>query len=337
MKISAPRDIQHVLHVGADMEWKLDSSVKAEEVFRVIKEIGKGGFGSIYLMEHIPSGVQLAGKVISKEVMSEAAQKSFMKEIDLLKKIRTPFTVQYYGSIVFNGRPVILMEYCDRGSIRDLIDYRDLCLTEKQAAIVIHDLLAALVMLKGKYKLMHRDIKSANILLKSNGEIKITDFGISSELNAENKFATFSTKGTPYWMAPEVIRGEAQSYPADIWSVGATCVELIEGAPPYCEFDSMKAMQKISTDGFPGFRIPKIMTKEFKDFVSKCVAKDPNNRWNAVQLMKHPWIQQVDSLDRAEVMKSLTETEIDLHKLLQMVGENTQNTLVSTARTTLRN
>ena len=53
--------------------------------------------------------------------------------------------------------------------------------------------------------------------------------------------------------------------------------------------------------------------------------------------MKHPWIQQVDSLDRAEVMKSLTETEIDLHKLLQMVGENTQNTLVSTARTTLRN
>jgi serine/threonine protein kinase len=322
------------------MNWSFDSSVAPETIFDTVKEIGKGGFGSVFLVKHNPSGQHLAGKIINPEIMDSASRKSFLAEIDLLKQIKTPYTIQYYGNIQFHGSPMILMEYCDRGSLRDMIDYRDLCLSEKQACIIIHDLLAALLILEMKYKVMHRDIKAANILINSKGQVKVTDFGVSSRLS-DKKTGTLSTKGTPYWMAPEVINGQLQTYSADIWSVGATAIELIEGAPPYCEYDPTKAMIKIATNGFPGFRAPKLLTSSFKDFISKCMSRDPKNRCTAAQLMKHPWIAQAETLNREEILKPLTDTVIDFNKLNEIInGESLAteySSSITAARNTLRN
>ena len=332
-------NFQHLLHVDSDLKWELDPKIKPEEVFETVKEIGKGGFGSILLIKHKPSNLQIAGKVVNPDVMTESSRQSLFREIDLMKKISTPYTIKYYGNIVFHGSPMILMEFCDRGSLRDMIDYRNLCLTEKQASIVIHDLLAALLILHVKYKILHRDIKAGNILLNSNSQIRVTDFGISREFS-DSKMQTISQIGTPYWMAPEVINGTPYSFPADIWSVGATAVELIEGAPPYCELEPAKAMQKISKNGFPGFRAPKSISPEFKDFIAHCMSRDPNKRCKIPQLLKHPWIAQSETLDRREILKPLTDTQIDLNQLLDMIGEegepNTQTQWIATARNTLR-
>lgn len=333
-------NFQHVLHVDTDLKWEFDPSIKAEDVFETVKEIGKGGFGSVLLLRHKPSGMELAGKVVNPDVMTKAARESLFCEIELMKKITSPYTIKYYGNIVFHGSPMVLMEFCDRGSIRDLIDYHNLCLTEKQASIVIHDLLAALLILHTKYHVLHRDIKAANILLNSKQQIRITDFGVSREFSNQSKMVTVSTTGTPYWMAPEVINGTPYSFPADVWSVGATAVELIEGAPPYCELEPTKAMVKIAKNGFPGFRAPKAVSPEFKDFIAHCMSRDPAKRCKISQLLQHPWIAQAETLDRNEVLRPWTETEIDLKKLMDMIGQDgepgTQTQWIATARDTLR-
>ena len=329
MRKKAPKQEQENKHTVKRIV-KHTKKVNLNQRYLKKEELGKGAFGVVYSAFDQETSKTVAIKCL----IDNTAIEDFQAELSLLKRLKHPSIVPYLDSFLDSKKALhIVMEYAENGSLLDVIKTYG-PLNEMITTIYLSQVLEGLEYLHHQ-SIIHRDIKAANILMQGDGA-KLADFGLAVDLDKYGHTLR-EAAGSPYWMAPEVIRGEAQSYPADIWSVGATCVELIEGAPPYCEFDSMKAMQKISTDGFPGFRIPKIMTKEFKDFVSKCVAKDPNNRWNAVQLMKHPWIQQVDSLDRAEVMKSLTETEIDLHKLLQMVGENTQNTLVSTARTTLRN
>lgn len=336
MKVSAPTNFKHILHIGKDLNWKFDPSIPPEQVFDTVKLIGKGGFGDVYLVIHKPSMMFLAGKIVNRKTLTKSDKRCLIRETEILRKVISPLTTQYFGSVTYNGKPMILLEYCDRGSLRDMIDYRNLCLTEKQAAIIIHDLLLVLRTLHTKYKVLHRDIKAANILLNSDGTIRVTDFGVSREFT-NNGANTISSAGTSYWMAPEVITGTPYSFPADIWSVGATTVELVEGAPPYCDLEPLKAMIEISNRGFPGFRSPKLLSSDFKDFVLHTVSTDPDKRPSVEELLEHPFIAQVESLDRLEVLKPLTSTIVDLEKLADLYDDETESTrVINIARKTLR-
>ena len=303
--------------IDSDVPTKFDEHTNADEDFLIIKEIGKGGFGSIFLLQHLPTGAEFAGKMINKDNLTQQTEESLNKEIELLEKINSPYTVNYFGNVIYYDQPMMIMEYMDRGSIRDIMDYKQIRLTEKQAAFVIHDVLISLAILKTK-NIMHRDIKAANILINSKGQIKLTDFGVSSDFNNQDKGGTCASNGTPYWMAPEVVLGQNQTFPADIWSVGCTATELVEGVPPYSCYDPQKAMIRIIRNGFAGFRNPKNLSPEFKNFVFKCVHKNPKKRWTAWQLLSHPWIKQIETCNREEILKPLTETQIDLNKLLKM-------------------
>ena len=290
--------------------------------FRIEKEIGVGGFGKVYHLTHVPTGLQLAGKMINPKLLTEDAKKSLMHEINLMKQFDSPYTIQYYGTINYDGHLMILMDFCDLGSIRDLMDYRDEVLTEEQIAFVLRDTLAALDLFHTKHQMIHRDIKAGNILFNSKCEVKITDFGVSRQFDENAKtMSTTSVLGTPFWMAPEVIQGEKSSFPCDIWSVGATAIEMAEGGPPYCEFPAPQAMLEISTNGFIGFRNNGYFSEAFADFVFKCMDKDPKRRPTARDLLSHPFIEQTKRLDRREVFGDLPMTTIDFAKLLEMGEE----------------
>jgi len=341
MKISAPSSFQHLIHVDRDLNWSFDPSVSAETLFRVDKQIGKGGFGSVYKLIHVPSQKVIAGKSINPDTLVGTAKESLLREIEILKTVLTPFTIQYYGNITYNNAPMILMEYCDRGSLRDLIDYRNAVLTEEQIAFVLYDLLQGVLILHKKYKILHRDIKAGNILLLSDGHIRVTDFGISRQFDDKKGESTISTIGTPYWMAPEVCQGMKYSYPADVWSIGCTAVELGEGAPPYCDLEPIQAMYAISTNGYPGFRDPAMFTKPFRNFVRMCCQTDPKKRPKIEELLGHEFIKSVQNYDRATVMGPLINTRINFDKLLQgefdSESDSTSNvtTWISQARSTL--
>ncbi|OHS97830.1 hypothetical protein TRFO_09262 [Tritrichomonas foetus] len=287
--------------------------------FRKVRDIGIGGFGLVIELEHIPSEIRLAGKMINNEsLLSDSAKETLLKENKLMSQINTPFAVRYYGTIRFEGKLTILMDFCDRGSLRDIMDYHDIKLTESQIAFVMHDLLLCLKILHKKLNIMHRDIKAANILANSKGQFKLTDFGVSRQFAADaNTFSTVSTIGTPYWMAPEVaITQQKYSFPCDIWSVGTTAIELAEGGPPYCEYEPMRAMKEIATHGFPGFRQGNDFSKEFRDFVEKCMVMDPKQRATIDDLLALPFIQNLHQYDRQNILNDLIAEEIDFSELL---------------------
>lgn len=134
---------------------------------------------------------------------------------------------------------------------------------------------------------IHRDIKGANILTTKDGTVKLADFGVStSTLAGPDKEA--QVVGTPYWMAPEIIQLSGATSASDIWSVGCTVIELLQGKPPYHNLAAMPALFAIVNDDHPP--LPEGVSPAARDFLMQCFQKDPNLRVSARKLLRHAWI-----------------------------------------------
>jgi serine/threonine protein kinase len=161
-------------------------------------------------------------------------------------------------------------------------------LNEEQIASILQMVLQGLAFLHEKKKI-HRDVKAGNILLNRDGYAKLGDFGVSAQLL--HSFSKKNSKiGTPYWMSPEVIMQSQYDMKCDIWSLGITCIEMAEGEPPNSKIRTFLVMKYIVKEPPKGLTQPEKWSKEFSDFVSKCLTYEPNNRPSAKELLSHPFI-----------------------------------------------
>ncbi|XP_012711036.1 serine/threonine-protein kinase 4 [Fundulus heteroclitus] len=272
-----------------------------EEVLDVLEKLGEGSYGCVFKANHKETGEIVA----IKQVPVESDLQEIIKEISIMQQCNSPHVVRYYGSYFKNSDLWIVMEYCGGGSVSDIIRIRNKTLTEEEIATVIHSTLKGLEYLHFMRKI-HRDIKAGNILLNTEGQAKLADFGVAGQLT-DTMAKRNTVIGTPFWMAPEVIQEIGYNCVADIWSLGITAIEMAEGKPPYADIHPMRAIFMIPTNPPPTFRNPDQWSPDFVDFVKKCLVKNPENRATATQLLLHPFIKSAkpNSILRALIQDAM--------------------------------
>lgn len=250
--------------------------------------LGKGAFAIVYKAIDLVSAEVAAVKQIPLEKIKGID--SIMSEIELLQELQHPNIVKYLGFMKDDNYLNIVLEYCENGSLTAILRKFG-SFPENLISRYMSQVLEGLVYLHDQGTI-HRDIKGANILTTKNGVAKLADFGVAMRMSTgSDPVERPGVVGTPHWMAPEIILRQEPSTSCDIWSLGATIVELKTGKPPYGNCTDIAAMYAIVQQDSPAM-IPQDCSKSLEDFLTLCFEKDPLLRVKARDLLEHVWIRK---------------------------------------------
>jgi serine/threonine protein kinase len=266
--------------------------------FHLGPQLGRGSYGTVH-MGMLPSGKLVAVKVIQIVRKKKDQLNAVKLEVNMLRSLTHPNIIRYFGCHATQGQMQVFMEFAVGGSLTSLVRKFEK-LSEPVMRYYTQQILSGLQFLHTRH-VVHRDIKGENILIDGHGVAKLADFGCSKGLadianKSQNGCGTLV--GSPYWMAPEVIKNEAYGTKADIWSVGCTVVEMLNGGhPPWHEkFDNVySAMFFIASTSEIPSNIPNDVSDICKDFLARCFERDVTKRASAADLLIHPWLQDLAS------------------------------------------
>ena len=252
--------------------------------YTLLEPIGKGSFGQVFLAQHKITLNKVAVKILNLDNQHDEII-DVQREITLLSNCAHVNITRYISSSLVNSKLWVIMDYQQGGSLRNIL--RSGVIPEIHTSVVTVQVIHALDYLHTKANIIHRDIKSANILLSDQGVIKLCDFGIAGQCSVHLKRNSFV--GTPYWMSPEVIKRVYYDYKADIWSLGITIIELVTGNPPLADIDPRQALYFIQRS--KPARLDGNYSNSLKEFIALCLRDDPEDRPTAKELLDTKFIK----------------------------------------------
>lgn len=282
-KISIKKEYFHGEIRGSTLKWKMGDF------------IGSGNFGQVYRGMEVESGKIIAVKIIpSSNSANKDIVTSFEMELNILQKLKHKHIVQYLGHETFDNSLHIYLEYMSGGNITNILSKYG-ALPEKTVKVYAKQILAGLIYLH-ENKVVHKDIKGANILVDGDGTVKLADFGCSTQfektLSNFDSFLANTIQGSIPWMAPEVVKETGYGRRSDIWSFGCTILEMATGKLPWSHYlfdNPVAVLMKIATsDEIP--LIPETLSEDLKSFLSLCLQRDPTKRPHAQDLIIHPFL-----------------------------------------------
>eukprot|EP01028_Stygiella_incarcerata_P004069 TRINITY_DN184_c4_g1_i1.p1 TRINITY_DN184_c4_g1~~TRINITY_DN184_c4_g1_i1.p1 ORF type:complete len:686 (-),score=205.66 TRINITY_DN184_c4_g1_i1:1242-3233(-) len=273
----------------------------SKEDYELEEVIGQGQASSVWKARYIPRSELVAVKVMFLEQFGKNFE-DVRKEVVALSKVDHKNIVAYHTSFVTGDTLWIVTEYMDLGSFQDILDirYHKGIRNEELIASILKQVLEGLDYLH-KQQLIHRDIKTSNIVVNGSGCVRITDFGVSSALFDSNvmkaKGRTFT--GTLLWMAPEVMeQADVYDEKVDVWSLGILALELAIGKPPYADLSPMRVFWKTLQEDPPTFEqlesqgdVKYHASSAFRDLVRQCLVKDASQRASVPKLLEHKFLR----------------------------------------------
>eukprot|EP01097_Dermamoeba_algensis_P010557 TRINITY_DN7874_c0_g1_i1.p1 TRINITY_DN7874_c0_g1~~TRINITY_DN7874_c0_g1_i1.p1 ORF type:complete len:504 (-),score=143.35 TRINITY_DN7874_c0_g1_i1:224-1735(-) len=271
-----------------------------EDAYDDIKKMdGVASAGEMFVGLDKVSGKQIAMKVIHLTPQNEHL---LATEIQLMRDSKHPNIITYHDSYMVEEKLWLCTEYLAGGCLTDMIVQPEVKFSEAHMSFIVMQILQGLSHIHSLGRL-HRDLKSDNIVVGLEGQVKLADFGYAAQLT-QKKQKRNTIVGTPYWMAPELIRGEPYDTKVDIWSLGIILIEMIEGEPPFMELPPLKALFIISTKGVPPLKEKEKYSDELNDFLSQCLQMDAEKRPEAEALIAHPFLKMsCEQPTFAEVVK----------------------------------
>lgn len=257
-------------------------TIDPTKIIRKEKKLGEGAGGVVYVCTDLRNNERCAVKISPMSDLENIKNEIAMHALSQHDNI-----VKYKETFAHQDSLWILLEFMEGGALTDCLG-RNIKWKETHIAYVCREMLKGLAFMHRNHRL-HRDIKSDNVLVDFNGRVKLADFGFAVGLTAEEDKRK-SVVGTPYWMAPELIRGLEYDFKVDVWSLGITLIEMAEGEPPLIDEQPLRALLLITIQPSPTLQKQAQWSNACNHFLKRCVMVRPEDRATTDQLLMHPFV-----------------------------------------------
>jgi hypothetical protein len=279
-----------------------------ETLFTLTQRLAEGSFGVVFRGTYLPTQATVAVKVI--ELDSDESFEDLIHEIDLLQRCKHPNVVGFFGAYKKEKELFIAMELAAGGAVLELMQAMKRPFSERATLFVMRNSFEGIVYLHS-IDIIHRDIKAANILVGADAGIKLADFGVSALVDRKRRPRRNTFCGSPYWMAPEVVisnsTGAGYDYQVDVWSLGVTALEMVEGRAPLAHLHPMFAVFQIPHLPAPHVRNPQMVSPAFANLIQVCCTKDPRQRPVPAQVLTHAALQSANTVEARNEVASIVQ------------------------------
>ncbi|KAK0056909.1 MAP/microtubule affinity-regulating kinase 3 [Biomphalaria pfeifferi] len=282
--------------------------------YRLIKTIGKGNFAKVKLAKHVPTGREVAIKIIDKTQLNPSSLQKLFREVRIMKLLDHPNIVKLFEVIETEKTLYLVMEYASGGEVFDYLVAHGR-MKEKEARAKFRQIVSSVQYCHQKH-IVHRDLKAENLLLDGDMNIKIADYGFSNEFTPGNKLDTFC--GSPPYAAPELFQGKKYDGPeVDVWSLGVILYTLVSGSLPF-DGQNLKELRERVLRG--KYRIPFYMSTDCENLLKKFLVLNPLKRASLETIMKDRWINMGYEDRELKPFKEPSKDELDSQRIEIMIN-----------------